>query len=827
MSRSHLIHPALLIASLVVTSTSLAQDGAVSAAELDWVPRSELPEDLLASCPRGCTGGYLQPGRTDPANQIDPALAEVNAEADSYQLDGEGGTARLQGEVRFTQGWRQVAADEIDIDRATLLFEMQGHITLREPDLLLIGESARIQADTNELVLEQASYLMHDLRIQGSADQVRRLPDGRIFIDNAIYSTCEPVDQDWYFVAGQIEIDPEAARILASDMRIKAGPVTIFYSPRFSFPLGDQRKTGLLYPIIESSGDNGIDYAQPIYLNLAPNYDLSLTPRFIERRGTMLESQFRWLHGAGSGSIDGAYLPNDRGGQSTITRTKDRWFGQLQVAQLAWGGDIQLDYSVASDSRYFADLGNASLESSSQTWLERRFAFDKQGANLDLRLTALSYQDLTDKELRGFRELPRLQLTGQWQAAQNWYLESDLEWVDFSPVHEDTQPTSLLQSDLNGQWIQGSRSSLDTRLGWRFRNAGSFVDLGLIGALRQYQLDNALLSGAGDHPQLQASGLLVDAGLIFERRSNRGQQTLELRLQFLSMHSDDQDQLPLFDTLTPRFSYQTLYRPNPFQGGDRIGDGERLSLGIESGWRSAASGRETLRLGLAQQLYLSERSVHLSPRLSAGLVDPSLFAADDPLRLAAQRGAEELRDLMASRSGIQAYLQLAPSDQWYGRALLDWSDQGNQADYGSFELGYRSTRALTNLAYHYERRSPVFRDANQDNRVQGGEVIEGNVEQLDLSAVLELDENWTLLGRWQQDLTHARPLEVLAGARYDACCWSASLVWRHWLERDDNLLVPEQALEHDNGIFVSFELKGLAGVGERLNNMLSGSIPGY
>lgn len=800
----------------------------ITSTNLDWVPVDALPADSAArlDCPRGCEGVYLAPSRGDSDQFLDPSTAEMNAEMDVSELDAETGAVNLYGDVRFTQGWRQVAADEVAISGNQ--YEMSGNITIREPNLLLTGESASIDASNSEMQLRQAQYVLHDLRVQGRAEQIRRTGDGRIYIDNATYSTCEPINETWRFVAEEVEIDPENMRIVANDMHIKAGSVSLFYAPRISFPLGDNRKSGLLYPVFENSGTNGLDIAQPIYFNLAPNYDLTVTPRYIEERGAMLETQTRWLTPTASGSLDTALLLNDRGGTNNSRRGDNRWFASLISDWRMFEGDLSLEYSSASDRDYFTDLGTASLESTNQTWLDQRVAYRRQSKLFSFGLSAVSYQDLTQSELRGFNELPRIEVNSNWQSSANFYLDTMHEFVAFSPLNKSTLPYSLLQTDEFGNWVEGERFGLDYQAGWRHDNASGQLDAGLLASYRQYRLNEALLTSSDTEPTIFASGIYLDTQLHLERSAGDWTQTLVPRLQYLYVEADDQSSVPTFDSFEPQLNYATIFRLNRFGGGDRIADANRVTFGLESSALSAA-GREVLRLGVAQQFYLANRQTHANSHLAAGFTDPDIYATNDPRRLAAVAGEAELERLSRSRSSLAAYAELFVSESWYSRIMLNWSDQENEVDYGTFEFGYRSSSSasLANLAYHYEKRSPVFRDANSDGLVQSGEVIDGAIEQLDFSAVLEFSENWTLIGKWQQDVTNSRPLEVLAGARYDACCWSTSLVWRHWLKRDDNQLFPEQSLRHDNGIFVSFEFKGLAGVGERLDNMLSGSIPGY
>src|SRR5690606_22071268 len=76
-------------------------------------------------------------------------------------------------------------------------------------------------------------------------------------------------------------------------------------------PIADRRRTGLLYPNIGVSSRNGFDYAQPVYFNLAPNYDLTLEPRWMSKRGLQLGTEFRYMYPGGRGRLDLQLLPSD------------------------------------------------------------------------------------------------------------------------------------------------------------------------------------------------------------------------------------------------------------------------------------------------------------------------------------------------------------------------------------------------------------------------------------------------------------------------------------------------------------------------------------
>ncbi len=808
-------------------------DSILAGDRLDWVPKSELPDSQLARCPRGCDGDYLPPERYDEARLQNPTEAELHAEAGRTELDGQTGQALLGEGVLFTQGWRQVGADLILVDRNSNNYRMDGNITIREPGMLLTGESANVESATNRLELNQAQYVLHENRVHGSAERISRVEDGRIYIDNATYTTCEPHETDWIISAEQIEIDTERARIVASRMRLRARDLTIFYAPRISLPLGSERKTGLLYPVVESSGSRGIDFAQPVYINLAPARDLTLTPRIIQRRGAMLESEFRWLNNTGDGQLGAAFLPQDRGGSEGDRHAEEnRWHAALVAEQAFFGGLLTADIQRVSDGDYFHDLGSASLQSSSRSWLGQHAEYRVDLDAWRFSLGARSFQNLGVEPLQGFSELPRLQLSGNWQNTRGFYTRLDQEVVRFVPLDRQSGPVSVLQSDEGGDWVEGARAGLDWRLGWLSEGSWHYARTELLLSALGYQLQNPLSGQSNVSPAELAPGVIIDGGLMLERETglfgHSWLQTLEPRLQFAHVQAGAQQDQPLFDTFAPRQDYFNLFRHNRFSGGDRIEDASRLVVGLESRLLYPHSGRTRARFGLAQQYHLRERRVHVSPRIAAGLVDPDDFSITQPAYLDARLGQQELDQLAADRSGLHAMMEVA-LDNWSLRLLTGFAPRDREIERGELALNYRAPQSgsLYNLAYRYESGPLIFRDRNSNGVIEQGELFTSQVEQLDFSAVLELADHWTLIGRWQQDLSHRRPMEVFAGARYDACCWSLSLMWRHWLQRDDRILIPEQSLAHDNGIFVSLELKGLAGVGDRLDNLLRESIPGY
>ena len=78
------------------------------------------------------------------------------------------------------------------------------------------------------------------------------------------------------------------------------------------------------YAHFSSSTDTGFMLVTPYYFNLAPNYDATLYPRYMTKRGLLMEGEFRYLTESSEGQFGAAYLNDDnddrkRKGQTDYT----------------------------------------------------------------------------------------------------------------------------------------------------------------------------------------------------------------------------------------------------------------------------------------------------------------------------------------------------------------------------------------------------------------------------------------------------------------------------------------------------------------------------
>ncbi|WP_204322087.1 hypothetical protein, partial [Streptococcus pneumoniae] len=71
--------------------------------------------------------------------------------------------------------------------------------------------------------------------------------------------------------------------------------------------------SGFLLPSMGFGASDSFEISTPYYLNLAPNYDATITPTVFTNRNPMLTGEFRYLtQDYGSGVLTASYLPKDQ-----------------------------------------------------------------------------------------------------------------------------------------------------------------------------------------------------------------------------------------------------------------------------------------------------------------------------------------------------------------------------------------------------------------------------------------------------------------------------------------------------------------------------------
>src|SRR5690606_8510753 len=193
--------------------------------------------------------------------------------------------------------------------------------------------------------------------------------------------------------------------------------VPILYSPYLTFPVRKERKSGFLLPTYGTSTSGGVEFSVPYYFNLAPDYDLTLTPRIMAKRGVQLGAEFRYLGENYYGRAYGTDMHADR------VAGRKRWLDSLQHPHNL-GGGVSASYNInrVSDDDYFRDFAAFGLNEASYTYLPSNAGFNwTANPYVSGSLYAYTYQTLQDRSstylVPQYDRLPELNVRA---ARLNW-----------------------------------------------------------------------------------------------------------------------------------------------------------------------------------------------------------------------------------------------------------------------------------------------------------------------------------------------------------------------------------------------------------------------
>ncbi|MFW6344963.1 MAG: LPS-assembly protein LptD [Halomonas sp.] len=790
----------------------------LASAPLAAAPPDPLPGELLDFRPWGaerpadalCRGRYVMPDYRLPP----PPGEKVASESDSADY-GDDGETLLAGEVILRRDTAQLEAPRVRVPGSRETAYAEGPLALRDTGLLVRGEAAELSLNSDAASIDDAHYVIHDRHLRGDARQLERLADGRYRLTSAAFTTCDPGDELWRLVGGDVVLDRESGFGTARHARLEVGRVPVFYWPWVRFPIDERRQTGFLWPAVGLSADS-LDYAQPFYWNIAPNQDATLTPRWISDRGLLLGGEYRYLLPSDAGQIEGAFLGSDDGGSSDNPDAAarrfegaDRWYVDYRHAGiLNPRSRYRLRYGAASDGRYFDDFGSDFAEQNTAA-MSRLAQIDYRGDawRLDARVQGFQKLDdpLADRD-KPFYRLPSLTADGRWAQDTGFYQQ----WrSNFTYFWRDVDERSI---PVERESAIGSRLHLSPAVGWRFDKRWGHLEPRLEWLASAYELDyGARQTDRDTRLTREVPVASVDAGLIFERELDLGgrgyRQTLEPRVNYVYVPARDQSEFPDFDTSERGFSWSQLWSPHRFSGSDRVGDLNRLSLGIDSRLLEDARGRERFSVGLGQAYYFADRTIDM-----AG--DPEVIPDPD-------RDFQGWYRATRDRSPLVARADWQLTDRWRTRWQWLYDDHFEQTERTSLDLQYRSPAGhALNLGYRWELQG-------FDPSVEPGddEFRDFNREEFDLSLAWKASHRVELIGRLLYDNTNDRALEQLAGVQWNDCCYGLQLVWREWIDDSDTAFIRDDFT--DRGIFLRFVFKGLGGVGREADSYFEEAIPGY
>lgn len=757
----------------------------------------------LTACPvwAQAEGLVLRPSLRLEESLPPEAQKGAAAHVSGQRIQGQtGSVTTVEGDAELRRHDLVIRADRLSYDERSGEATAEGNVLINKNGDRFTGPSLRLNADTFVGRFEKPQFEILRSNGRGDAERLDFEGEDHATAHQARYSTCPRVPgadwmPDWLIRARKIEFDNVEQTGAATGGVLEFQGVPILGAPYFTFPLSDERKSGLLPPAINLDSLSGFELTLPYYLNLAPNYDLTLFPTLMTKRGVDLGGQFRYLQESYRGELRGSVMPGDR------LRNDDRWGYALKHEQAltdafnrlgaGGGGGLNLNFNRVSDDNYWRDFPRANA-----TLTQRLLPSDAQlnWARGPWSLVAGAYtwqtlQDIAAPITPPYDRVPAVSLAYQrtlldgWSSGEtNLQLRTGFTRFEASPARS-SQPN-------------GERSLAIAQLGHRWQAPGWFIEPRARVHHTQYRFDGPLADGRRSAERTVPTTTL-DSGLVFERDASYfGRafvQTLEPRAFFTWTPHRDQRLLPNYDSAATDFNFATVYSENVFTGDDRISDTRAVTLGVSSRLLDPKTGAEIVRLGIAQRYLLRDQDVTLPD--AAGL------PGGDPV-------TERFSDVL-----------IGARVQWSPRWLFDTNFQYNPASQESV----RTTLSARYTPGPYRVLSAAWR------------LQRGSSEQFDVGWQWPLSDlfgkapdavpgrglgegQWYSVGRINYSVPDRKVVDLVAGFEYDAGCWIGRVV----LER-----LQRSAASANQRILFQLEFTGFSRIGSNPLQTLKDNVPRY
>ncbi|TAM87080.1 MAG: LPS-assembly protein LptD [Candidimonas sp.] len=720
--------------------------------------------------------------------------------ADKIQTESNGEVV-LTGSAEVRRIDSVVKGDRIDYQRNTGEVQVHGNGLIMRDASIVTGPSLRYNVNSKTGEVSDPNFWLGANAGSGKAAQADILDSQDMRLHDVVYAGCPCADPPWYIESPRVDLHFQENEGVAHNGVLYFKGVPLLASPYLSFPIRKERKSGFLIPTYGVSSNTGVELSLPYYLNLAPNYDATLTPRLMSKRGAQLGAEFRYLGANYHGELSGTYLPRD-----AITRDP-RWMYIAQHYQdLGNGLNLSLDLRRVSDDNYFRDFSTFGLLNETTTSYLPSVATLTSGGHQYwyATLQSYTYQTLQDSTstylLPPYDKLPELHFNASRYNWSGFDVQSDNYVTRFqSPVYRGALYNSSYAQAYGVHTVpNGTRFLSYDTVAYPITRAGWYITPKAGLSLAQYNTNWYSIAADQGFPATQSRVLpivSVDSGMTFERNTtlfgNDTVQTLEPRLYYLWVPYRNQSQIPIYDTALATFNFTQAFSDNIFSGWDRVANANQITAGLTSRWLDADTGFERLSLSAAQRYYFVDQRVTL------------------PGETADARTARTSDYLV----GMNAAL----TDKFNVQFNAQYNPHTHERDQLTTSFRWEPKRLATlSVGYRYERDPAQLLNPAVVN-VPG--YVDNSRNQATVSGQWPITNKWYVMGRYDYSFQGSRNTQSIAGVEYKGdCCWTARVVFERYAVSSADV---------NSAVFFQLELSGLGSLGTDPMSLLRDRIIGY
>ncbi len=542
-------------------------------------------------------------------------------------------------------------ADKVIYDQKTKRLHAEGNVRLTDTDgKIVYANELDLSDDYRDGFVDSLRVDTGNSTRMAAARADRSNGEVTVF-QSGVYTACaackdNPKKPPLWQVKGARIIHNKTERMLYfEDATLEFFGMPIAYMPYFSTPDPTvKRKTGFLMPYSVSNSRTGFGVETPFYWALAPDYDLTLTPRVTSKQGVLLQGDFRQR------LINGAYeiraygiRQQDPGAFGTEPGNREFRGGVDSTGQFAlnhqwvWGWDAVAatdnaffrDYNLAAyrnplnsflltptegiSQLYLTGVGNRSFFDARTIYYLGYSATDVQ-SQIPIVHPVIDYANVFNRNLLGGEFSYRANFTSLSRDSASFDPITSNAFNNGLCMPTSADPLARTRPECVLRGVPGTYTRLSGEAQWR----RSFTDpYGQIftpfASIRADLIDAHILNQPGVNNFIQpgdtqVARIMPTVGLEYRypfiNVQPWGTTTLEPIAQVIIRPNEARaGALPNEDAQSLTFDDSNLFSVNKFSGWDRVEGGGRANVGVQATTQFDRGGSINVLFGQSYQLF--------------------------------------------------------------------------------------------------------------------------------------------------------------------------------------------------------------------------------
>jgi LPS-assembly protein len=724
--------------------------------------------------------------------------AQMLVQANEIRYDYNNLQVSAVGNVQIYYNGATIEADKVVYDQRSKRLHAEGNARLTEADgKVSYGELLDLSDDYRDGFIDSLRLETPD-ETRMAATRADRTGGNYTVFQSGVYTACEPCRDDpkkpplWQVRAARIIHNESEKMMYFEDAKIDFFGVPLAWVPFMSAPDPTvKRKTGFLMPIITTSSGYGVGIETPYYLDLAPNYDATISPRITSSQGPLIRGEFRERFDDGELILRGAAIDQLDKNKFIIDGVQTPGFTNFRGAaeasgrfnlspQWTWG----FDGVLLSDQTFFQDykivplqnkeidpILNYQTEAISQLYLTGRgdrSYFDIRtihyyglawasapGAPADVQGTlpnvapVIDYANTFDQPVLGGELSTKMNFTNiNRETASFDAISATAANLGLCNVNS-ADPAQKIPANCLLRGVPGDYARLSAEVDWRYRYIDPYGQVfipfaSVRGDAAALAIDNqpgvSNYINTGDSTVSRAMPTVgLEYHYPFIGVSSWGTQTVEPIAQLIVRPNETAiGKLPNEDSQSLVFDDTNLFKVDKFSGWDRVEGGGRANVGVEYTAQFNHAGNLNMLFGQSYQLF--------------GL---NSFAVPDATNTGLGSGLD------TTRSDYVARVQYQPNQifSFTSRFRFDHDDFALQR----LELEARANFDRWNVSVLYG-----------DYAAQPQLGFLTRRDGVLTTGAYKLGENWVLNGGIRYDIQNGKPAQTRLGFGYIDDCFIMS-----------------------------------------------------